>query len=90
MDNITLTIGSADNASTKGNSSTGTTALASKYISTKAYTIRILDSFGALKTTLNRSGETVTLPVGNLNNGVYVVEIADGKNVYRQQLVVRH
>lgn len=89
-DNITLTIGSADNGSSMGNSSTGRTALASKYISTKAYTIRVLDSFGALKVTLNRSGETVTLPVGNLNNGVYVVEINDGKNVYRQQLVVKH
>ncbi|NOU17717.1 MAG: T9SS type A sorting domain-containing protein [Bacteroidales bacterium] len=89
-DNITLTIGSADNASSMGNGSTGTTALASKYISTKAYTIRVLDSFGALKATLNKSGETVTLPVGNLNNGVYVVEITDGKNVYRQQLVVKH
>jgi hypothetical protein len=73
-----------------GNSSTGITALASKYISTKAYTIRVLDSFGALKAMLNKSGESVTLPVGNLNNGVYVVEISDGKNVYRQQLVVKH
>jgi hypothetical protein len=89
-DNITLTIGSADNAYLMGNSSTGTTALTSKYISTKAYTIRVLDSFGALKATLNKSGETVTLPVGNLNNGVYVIEINDGKNVYRQQLVVKH
>ncbi|NVO10148.1 MAG: M4 family metallopeptidase [Bacteroidales bacterium] len=89
-DNITLTIGSADNTFSMGHSSTGTSALASKYISTKAYTIRVLDSFGALKATLNKSGETVTLPVGNLNNGVYVVEINDGKNVYRQQLVVKH
>jgi hypothetical protein len=89
-DNITLTIGSSDNDSSMGNSSTGRMALASKYISTKAYTIRILDSFGALKTTLNRSGETVTLPVGNLNNGIYVVEITDGENVYRQQLVIKH
>jgi hypothetical protein len=89
-DNITLTIGSADNAYLMGNSSTGTSALASKYISTKAYTIRVLDSFGALKATLNKSGESVTLPVGNLNNGVYVVEINDGKNIYRQQLVVKH
>ncbi len=89
-DNITLTIGSTDNGSSRGNGSTGTTALASKYISTKAYTIRILDSFGALKAMVNKSGESVTLPVGNLNNGVYVVEITDGKNVYRQQLVVKH
>ncbi|NOU16757.1 MAG: T9SS type A sorting domain-containing protein [Bacteroidales bacterium] len=89
-DNITLTIGSADNASSMISSPTGTKTLTSKYISTKAYTIRVLDSFGALKVTLNRSGETVTLPVENLDNGIYVVEITDGKNVYRQQLVIKH
>jgi len=90
-ENITLTTDTAKNTvATSSLNAADATTLRSKFISTNSYIIRVLDSFGALKTMLNKSGESATLSTGNLNNGVYIIEINDGKNLYRQQLVVKH
>ena len=90
-DNITIAIGSAKNmASSSPVNATDTTRLTSKFILTSAYTVRIIDNFGVLKAILKKSGEMVTIPISNLRDGIYIVEINDGVNIYRQQLLVKH
>ncbi|RPH32064.1 MAG: T9SS C-terminal target domain-containing protein [Bacteroidales bacterium] len=86
-ENITLAISRGEN--TASTSLTGTATQTAKFISTSAYTIRILDSSGMLKASVKKSGETATILVSNLRNGIYIVEINDGKNVYQQQLVIK-
>ncbi|NOU17084.1 MAG: T9SS type A sorting domain-containing protein [Bacteroidales bacterium] len=88
-ENVTLTIGKAENTATTQSTQDAAT-FRSKFISTNSYTVRIFDNFGTIKATLKKSGETVTLPISNLDNGCYIIEINDGNKIYRQQLVVKH
>ncbi|TAL75075.1 MAG: T9SS type A sorting domain-containing protein [Bacteroidetes bacterium] len=54
------------------------------------YTIRIFSSQGTLLSTVTRAGKSFTIPLNNLRDGIYVIELNDGKNSYRQQLIVKH
>lgn len=54
------------------------------------YTIRIFSSQGTLLSTVTRAGKSFTIPLNNLRDGIYVIEVNDGKNSYRQQLIVKH
>ena len=88
---VTLAIGTAENStSLLSASAMDATKLKSKFISTSSYIVRIYDNFGVLKSTSNQSGDSVTLPVGNLDNGIYIVEVNDGKNSYKQQMIIQH
>ncbi|SDC01507.1 T9SS type A sorting domain-containing protein [Williamwhitmania taraxaci] len=90
-DNVTLTIGGGENTASFLSTSTAASApFGTRSTLAGSYTIRILDNYGMLKVTLKSSGEPVVIPVGSYNNGIYIVEINDGKKVSRQQLLVKH
>ena len=54
------------------------------------YTIRIFNSLSTLVYTTTRTGNNFTVPVSNLRNGNYFIEVTDRKNNYRQQLIIKH
>ena len=54
------------------------------------YTIRIFSSQSTLLSTITRSGKSFNMPLIDLRDGIYVIEVNDGKNSYRQQLIVKH
>lgn len=53
-------------------------------------TIRILNSYGTKVYSSEKAYGTFVLSTSALKNGTYIVEISDGKNVYREQLIVKH
>ncbi len=54
------------------------------------YTIKIYDKQGSLLSTKIRSGFNFNVPLINMFDGVYIIEVSDGKNSSRQQLIVKH
>ncbi len=54
------------------------------------YTIRIYNSQSILLSTLTRSGKSFNIPLINMREGIYIIEVSDGENSYRQQLIVKH
>ncbi|MCJ7446776.1 MAG: S8 family peptidase [Bacteroidales bacterium] len=56
----------------------------------KTYTIRILDIYSNLHFSGIRSGDTFTIPINNLTDGNYIVQISDGKNIFNLKLVIKH
>jgi len=54
------------------------------------YTIRIFNNMGILELSATRSGTSFNIPLPNLRDGTYVVEVSDGKNSYREQLIIKH
>lgn len=56
----------------------------------KTYTIRIFDFYGNLHFSCIRSGESFTIPVSNLRDGNYFVQINDGKRTSNLKLVIKH
>ena len=54
------------------------------------YTIRIFDFYGNLQLSTTRSGSSFTLPISNLKDGNYIVQIANGKKSSNLQLVIKH
>lgn len=54
-----------------------------------SYTIRIYDNLGAKKYETIKSMDNFTIPVGNLMNGNYIVEVNNGKTCCRKQLVIK-
>ncbi len=54
------------------------------------YTVRIIDFYGVLHYSTTRSGQNFTIPIANLKDGNYIVQIDDGKNTTNLQLVVKH
>ncbi len=57
---------------------------------TKNYKIRIYNNQGLLVSTLTRSGKTYLIPIQNMLNGSYIIEVDDGQTVLREQLIVKH
>jgi hypothetical protein len=54
------------------------------------YTIKIYNTFGKVFYSGVKTGDSFTIPVTNLQDGTYIVEVSDGKNSYSRQLVVKH
>ncbi len=54
------------------------------------YTIRIFNSLSTLVYTTTRTGNNFIIPVNNLRNGNYFIEVTDRKNNYSQQLIIKH
>ncbi|NLJ44714.1 MAG: hypothetical protein GX431_13725 [Bacteroidales bacterium] len=59
----------------------------SKYSTLK---VNILTSQSTLLNTFNKSGKEFNLPIQNLKNGIYLLEVNDGRNIYRQQFIIKH
>ena len=53
------------------------------------FTIRIIDFYGSLHFTTTKSGSSFTIPISNLKDGNYIVEITNGKNIINKQLVIK-
>ncbi len=62
----------------------------SQSVESTTYTIRIYNSQSALLSTFVRRGKSFDVPLTNMRNGVYIIEVSDGKNTSRQQLIVKH
>ncbi|MCJ7448225.1 MAG: M4 family metallopeptidase [Bacteroidales bacterium] len=56
----------------------------------KTYTVRILDIYSNLHFSGIRSGDTFTIPINNLTDGNYIVQISDGKNIFNLKLIIKH
>jgi len=54
------------------------------------YTIRIYNSQSVLLSTVTRTGKSFNIPLINMRDGTYIIEVNDGKNSYRRQLIVKH
>jgi lysyl endopeptidase len=89
-DNVTITIN--DNSSLVTLGDTVTSQLNTNNLSSNGltiYTVYIYDRQGTLLSTVSRSGNSFNVPLNNLSDGIYIVEVSDGKNVYRQQLIIK-
>ena len=65
-------------------------SLQSNNSSITTYQVRIVNSFGVVFYSTKQTGDSFTIPVSNLPNGTYIVEAYDGKQSYRQQLIIKH
>lgn len=55
-----------------------------------AYTINIYNNQGTVLSTFKRVGKSFEIPLNNFPDGIYVIEVSDGENFFRQQLMVKH
>jgi hypothetical protein len=54
------------------------------------YTVSIFNSFGTQFLSIQKNSNPFSLQVDNLQNGIYIVVVSDGKYEYSRQLVVKH
>jgi hypothetical protein len=54
------------------------------------YTVSIISSYGLSVYSTNASGKNVIIPTSNLQNGIYIVRVTDGTNVFQGNLIVNH
>jgi len=54
------------------------------------YSIRVYNSLGTLVLTATRTGTSFNISISNLRDGTYIVELSNGKNSYREQLIIKH
>ncbi|HEY4785658.1 MAG TPA: trypsin-like peptidase domain-containing protein [Bacteroidales bacterium] len=88
-DFVELTINNSQNSSII-NSELLKSAKAAPNPIVSTYSIRILNTIGALVYSANMTANTFTIPVKNLQDGTYIVELNDGKKVYRKHLIIKH
>ena len=55
-----------------------------------AYTVKVTNQYGQVLLVDEKSGKRFTLPTSTLKDGVYIIEVVKGKEVYRENLVVKH
>ncbi|SEW49732.1 Por secretion system C-terminal sorting domain-containing protein [Chitinophaga arvensicola] len=85
---LTITMEEESPAATK--QTTAKTKPVAKVNTAITYDIRITDVSGVICGTLKRSGTKFSIPVRQLKNGMYIVEVSDGKTVYTKSIVVAH
>ena len=83
-DNVTITMIESDTTIT------GVATADAKADEPTTYTIRIYNSQSFLLSTWTRSGKNFDIPLINMRDGTYIIEVSDGENSYRQQLFVKH
>lgn len=54
------------------------------------YSIKIYNNQSSLLSTQTRSGKSFNVPLTNIIDGTYILEVSDGKNSYRKPLIVKH
>jgi hypothetical protein len=54
------------------------------------YSVSLYDNQSTLIKTVARSGRSFEIPLNNIRNGTYIIEVTDGKNSCRQQLIVKN
>lgn len=90
-DNVTISmIEDAQLVTTNDSDLTNMDMNNSKAVEPTTYTIKIYNSQSALLSTVIRSGKSFNIPLINMRDGIYIIEVNDGNNSYRQQLIVKH
>ncbi|MDQ0109633.1 Por secretion system C-terminal sorting domain-containing protein [Chitinophaga terrae (ex Kim and Jung 2007)] len=91
---VTVTVLGTENDATSHTSGANAkyAAASSQALSSSAntYFIRIIDLAGAVRYTVRKQGKQFTIPVINLPDGVYFLEVSDGRNVRTEKLLVQH
>jgi hypothetical protein len=54
------------------------------------FTIKIYNSQSALISSVKRNGMNFSVPLTNMRDGTYIVEVSDGKTSTTQTLIVKH
>ncbi len=93
-DNVTVTmteyVPSAEYSDTAGFVSETMNDTYTESVEAITYTIRIYNNQSALLSTFTRSGGSINIPLVNMKDGAYIIEVSDEKKYYRQQLIVKH
>ena len=90
-DHVTITmIDNAPLVEYSDSSINNTTITDAKAVGPTIYTIRIYNSQSVLISTVTRTGKSFDIPLINMRDGTYIIEVSDGKNSYRRQLIVKH
>lgn len=66
--------------------------LSTNYVKTSdeaTYTVNIYNSQSSLLSSVTRAGKSFSVPLINIQDGTYIVEVTDGKSIFRQQLIVK-
>lgn len=85
--NVQLVIDGESQSSTTANASPMTT---NKQNPVETYSIKIYNSFGTVFYSTKKTGKEFTIPVNNLKDGSYIVEVNDGTQSESQQLIIKH
>jgi hypothetical protein len=86
-DNVTITI--IDNSASNTDTTFVNQNIANVNVPTN-FTVRIYNSQSALISSVKRSGMSFSVPLTNMRDGIYIVEVNDGKNSTTQTLIVKH
>ena len=90
-DHVTITmIDNAPLVEYSDSSINNTTITDAKAVGPTIYTIHIYNSQSVLISTVTRTGKSFDIPLINMRDGTYIIEVSDGKNSYRRQLIVKH
>jgi len=81
-DNLTISIDNEQQIAKSGVSSMSTSTSAK-------YTVRIFSFVGLKRYEATFNGNSFTIPVSNLREGNYFVELSNGKKIFRKQLVIK-
>ena len=54
------------------------------------FIINIYNNLGTLMSTTTRIGLSFNIPLINMRDGTYLIEVSDGKNSYRESLIIKH
>ncbi|MEI6050257.1 MAG: T9SS type A sorting domain-containing protein [Bacteroidota bacterium] len=54
------------------------------------YSINIYDRQSILLSSMTRSGQSFNIPLVNMRDGTYIIEVSAGSHYYHQQLIVKH
>jgi hypothetical protein len=90
-DNVTISINSSGSLPNSDSFSSDMTELNyDKAVESTDYTISIFNSQSKLMSKTTRGGKSFSIPLVNLTDGTYILEVNDGKNIVRQQFVIKH
>ncbi len=89
-DNVTVTVNEDPQVDVVGDSTIVNETKSTSINVPKTYTIRIFNSQSALLSTSIRSGKSFNVPLTNMRDGTYIIEVSDGNNRYTQQLILKH
>jgi len=53
------------------------------------FTVRVFNAYGVQVYSSQKAGNKFNIPISNLKEGVYVVEVSEGKMITRKQLIVK-
>ena len=86
-DNITITI--IDNSASNTDTPFVNQNIANADVPTN-FTVRIYNSQSTLISSVKRSGMNFSVPLTNMRDGTYIIEVSDGKTSTTQTLIVKH